>query len=295
MRYSLIVGLIFMAVAALLINELFSNDTLEKYNSDLKFSHKQHVSDLEAECEACHPNAAESTSGTDDLLPKEAYCLECHEKTEETCIQCHNSNTPKMLPRIADYNSMFSHKKHADEGIKCMECHAGVDSKEKVSDGIHLPSMDNCMNCHETPEDIAGCYSCHNKNDNLIPADHSELWKNNHGSFAESSNKECSSCHRESYCIQCHLGKNLFGESHPPEFMLTHSFSYLARESDCASCHVGLTNCIECHTKINFIKPASHNSTPIWLVQHMTEGKINRDLCITCHAPNDPTCIGCHR
>ena len=153
------------------------------------------------------------------------------------------------------------------------------------------------MNCHEVTDDSQDCYKCHTQNEKLKPNEHTNLWKSIHGNFSESSGKNCSSCHTESYCMDCHLGENLFNQSHPPEFMITHAFSYMTRESDCASCHGGYNDCIECHTQIDYVVPMDHNSADWITAGHPLEAKINMDLCVTCHTKADqqqPQCALCH-
>ncbi|MFH1050237.1 MAG: hypothetical protein V1779_04815 [bacterium] len=276
-----------ISIIATLMAENTSGDT------DLIFSHKKHMEEAGAECDACHSGAAESTKGTDDLLPKEEACLACHDKNDMGCKTCHKSGEkPVLLPRIENYSPMFNHAKHIEEGKKCLDCHSGIDRKESPV-GRHLPDMNKCMTCHETPENIAGCYLCHNKDENLKPKDHNELWAVNHGSFKETSTNNCAVCHTENYCFKCHKGENLFNNSHPPEFIMTHSMSYIMKESNCSSCHEGLESCRECHTKLNYIKPANHAVN--WNSLHKIEARMNYENCIVCHSDNDPTCMDCHR
>ena len=124
------------------------------------------------------------------------------------------------------------------------------------------------------------------------------MWSKNHGKFKEAGSSNCTTCHTQNYCIDCHKGENLFGESHPPEFILTHSMSFLARESDCQACHKDRDFCVECHTEVNYVVPATHglfNWKP-WISGslHIIEGKLNSDYCGVCHIEADPSCTGCH-
>ena len=278
---------------AMIIAGTFITQSGETQQGGLKFSHAQHVLENELECIMCHEGAESSTSGTDDLLPKEEVCLTCHEKTEDNCIMCHtNPENIQMIPRIDDYNPLFSHAKHAEEGYSCDNCHEGV-SESKTIEEQHLPDMASCMECHEVPEDLNECYVCHVPDFNLEPESHTELWVSNHGSFMASEGKDCETCHTEDYCVTCHLGQDVFAEAHPPEFMITHSVSYMMRESDCASCHGGFDYCIECHMEVNYIIPVTH-SVPNWRYQHTIEGRVNSDQCVVCHRGSDPTCMVCH-
>ncbi len=294
MKRYIIIGSIFSLLIISLIATLLAGTLQQQDEPDLNFSHKLHVTEQSIECSTCHSNANGSVSGTDDLLPKEKICLDCHEKKDNNCTLCHKSGkNPVLIERINNYLPKFTHKFHIDNGAKCETCHKGIENQESVSNERFLPKMENCYSCHEIPETIAGCYECHNADEHLKPTDHSDLWQQNHGNFHESGNRKCSTCHTDNYCTECHSGENLASQSHPPQFIMTHSISYLSRESDCQTCHGGLDYCIECHTKVNYIKPITHNISN-WISLHQMEGKTNYDLCVVCHSAGDPTCLRCH-
>lgn len=264
------------------------------WKSDLVFSHKFHIDDAGADCDACHADAAASISGKDDLLPKKQTCFECHDEDME-CSDCHKQpDSPVILPRVTEYLSKSNHKIHSEKDIACLKCHTGIDAKESVTSGMHLPDMDNCMTCHKTPEEMDGCYLCHTENEDLKPSDHSMAWSKAHGMFSETESQNCKSCHTEAYCIECHQGQNLFGENHPPDFISTHGMSYMVRESDCASCHNGKDYCIECHVEINHVVPVNHSLADWKSTMHGEEAKRDFDNCTVCHYDNDIYCSGCH-
>jgi hypothetical protein len=154
------------------------------------------------------------------------------------------------------------------------------------------------MTCHKLTENTNDCYLCHNKKQDLTPSNHDALWGENHGLFSSAGAEDCKSCHTDNFCINCHKGENLFGESHPPQFILTHGISFMARESDCFACHQDRDYCIECHTKVNYVVPATH-MMPNWKPYmpnsaHIEIGRTNTELCAVCHEQADPGCIGCH-
>ena len=106
MKKSIIIlsGLILLCVTiiATLIAENRSDEP------DLNFSHKKHLEEAGADCDACHSNASTSIKGTDDLLPKEESCLSCHNKEEMGCKSCHKSaEKPVLMPRIINYSALF--------------------------------------------------------------------------------------------------------------------------------------------------------------------------------------------
>ena len=264
------------------------------WDSDLIFSHKFHTEEADATCNDCHAKAAESHNAADDLLPDMETCYNCHDEEDTDCTSCHkNGEEPVLLPRINNYITHFSHKAHIDRDTECETCHSGISAKEFVTEGMHLPTMETCMNCHDVPQTTEGCYLCHDKNESIIPANHMENWKRSHGSYAETGSENCNSCHQKSYCIDCHQGDNLMNQSHPAEFILTHSASYLTRESSCFTCHQNTNYCIECHTTINYIVPINH-SAPDWASQHAVEARIDYDRCTVCHTSGDDACIQCH-
>ncbi len=264
------------------------------WDSDLIFSHKFHAEEADANCDDCHAKAAESQIAADDLLPDMETCYNCHDEEDTDCTSCHkNGEEPVLLPRIDNYIAHFSHKAHIDRNTECETCHAGISAKEIVNEGMHLPTMETCMSCHDVPQTTEGCYLCHDKSESIIPANHIENWKQSHGSYAETGSQNCNSCHQKSYCIDCHQGDNLMNKSHPAEFILTHSASYLARESSCFTCHQNTNYCIECHTTINYIVPINH-SAPDWASQHAVEARIDYDRCTVCHTNGDDACIQCH-
>ena len=283
----------------IVVSLLFSGLVLAaniQWKSDLKFSHKFHIDEAEVECVACHAKAKTSITGTDDLLPSMETCYTCHDEDDTECTTCHaQPDEPVILPRIEQYAAKFSHQKHLQQkGVSCVTCHEGVEQKEQVESGMHLPTMATCMNCHETPETVAGCYSCHLIGDQLKPADHLSGWDKNHGLVSAEGSETCKSCHTDNYCITCHQGENVNSEAHPPQFIATHGLSYEMRESDCATCHESKQFCIDCHMNVSAARPANHN-LPDWQAEgHGQAARDDYDICSVCHQPNDALCIQCH-
>ncbi len=267
-----------------------------QWKSDLTFSHKFHVEEAEVECLACHAAAKTSQSGTDDLLPAMETCYSCHDEEDTECSTCHaQPDEPVILPRIEQYAAKFNHQKHVQQkGVTCITCHEGVAQKETVQSGMHLPKMATCMNCHETPETVAGCYSCHLIGDPLKPADHLSGWDKNHGLVSAEDPETCKSCHTDNYCITCHQGENVNGTAHPPQFIATHSLSYKMQETDCATCHESKQFCIDCHVNVSGARPADHN-LPDWAAtEHGKAAQADYDRCTVCHTGEELLCTQCH-
>jgi len=277
------------------------------WESDLVFSHKYHAEEAGAECSDCHGKVAESVKGTDDLLPEMETCYSCHDE-DMACESCHlQGEDPIILPRVEKYSEKFNHKIHTENNVSCEKCHTQIANKEKVNSGMHLPVMNDCMTCHETPDELNGCYSCHTQDENLIPQDHVASWKTEHGLFSESE-ASCQNCHTESYCIDCHQGENTMSQTHPADFIITHGMSFVMRETDCETCHESVDYCVECHVNINYVQPVSHMLNS-WKYQsgnndtfdpriHADEAKINFETCAVCHQVGDDLwtekCSECH-
>lgn len=267
--------------------------TFINWESDLVFSHKFHAEDAEAECSDCHSKATESIKGTDDLLPEMETCYSCHDEDMD-CESCHlNGEEPIILPRIEKYSEKFNHKIHAENEISCEKCHADVLVKEKVNSGLHLPAMDDCMVCHDTPDDLNGCYLCHTENEKLVPENHIASWKVDHGLYSESDNS-CQNCHTESYCIDCHQGENLSSQTHPADFIITHGMSFQVRELDCETCHQSVDYCVECHVQVNYVVPVNHRVEDWTGRKHAEEARMNFETCSVCHVSGEDRCSDCH-
>jgi len=281
-----------LLVTALLISVLTAGNI--QWKSDLIFSHKYHHEEVEAECLTCHAGADTSRFGSDDLLPTMQTCYNCHDEDTE-CSVCHQQpDEPIILPRITEYSAKFNHKRHLAKNIPCTKCHAGVALAQTVTESTHLPQMALCMNCHHTPQTTAGCYKCHQRNENLEPANHLADWRHNHGMVSESGGQNCKSCHTEDYCTNCHQGDNLNNLAHPADFIITHSISYKMRESDCVSCHQGKQYCVECHTQVNFVVPADHHLSDWSTEGHAQAARNDYDTCTVCHPSGDLICSPCH-
>ncbi len=271
------------------------------WQSDLIFSHQFHAQDAEATCEDCHGKAMTSITGFDDLLPEMETCWSCHDEGAD-CEMCHkNGEDPVLLPRVSNYAPKFNHKLHIDNGATCASCHTNIADKSEVNSGMHLPVMDDCMDCHETPETTAGCYKCHTLDQELKPVDHALTWNHSHGVAAQSGSQNCNSCHTEQFCTECHYGENLQSETHPADFIATHGMAFVMRESDCGQCHDNKNDCIDCHRYVNNIKPVNHNIST-WkekiqkddIFEHAAEAKADPEICTVCHVQNDPVCLDCH-
>ena len=119
-----------------------------------------------------------------------------------------------------------------------------------------------------------------------------------HGAIASSGELQCSSCHTQSYCSQCHAGERVTRRYHPANFLASHAPQAYGRESDCASCHSTEAFCRSCHrqaglaAKTNARSTVFHNAEPLWLLQHGGAARQDINACATCH--QQTYCLQCH-
>jgi hypothetical protein len=271
---------------------------------ELIFSHTFHVAEQELECTDCHGGAEQSETGLDNLLPSMELCGDCHEVDDnDNCAMCHSDvDNAVEVPRIDDYSQKFSHVIHLSYGFECTTCHEAVAAKDEVEPYI-LPTMAQCVDCHDRNAASQECLTCHVETDNLEPASHTANWLHAHGDLAQSDlraetgNLTCATCHDSSFCQDCHEGDNIDRRTHPLNWQFTHSLQAQGEQTQCASCHVETTFCIDCH-RDNLVLPLNHR--PGWVNRvtggrHRTEALNDLATCMSCHEENAETiCQPCH-
>ena len=266
---------------------------------ELIFSHKYHAKEVEADCIDCH-KAGESDLSADNLLPDMDKCYTCHD-SEEECSMCHkDADNAVEYPRITDYIAKFSHKQHSGKSFTCETCHDKVGSSENIMDK-HLPEMNKCTECHTITSQDDYCYICHNREENLKPADHNLTWDKHHGISAHAERDECSSCHYENMCLDCHRKDNLDRYVHPLNYVNNHGLYAKGNKDNCLTCHEEYSSCLDCHRQ-RMVMPRNH-ATANWSNRttgggHALAAKLDLDYCISCHsdaAGGDPVCVQCHQ
>jgi hypothetical protein len=313
-------------------------ETGNERSSGIKFSHKTHVGDVGAECIACHPGAPASTLSADKLGSSHESCTTCHEEQViNDCAYCHTDPDNIVAGPVMDREIIFAHNQHvAMAGVECTTCHAGIENVD-LGSSMPLPAMATCNTCHNDRKATNACESCHTDFVNLFPADHSESnFLRNHKDMTRlgALDASCQTCHTETFCQQCHQGAGLKGftkrdltteprgktstrdgkdqmvlqNAHELNYRFTHGFDAKSRQSDCASCHVQETFCVECHqaggniTQLTF-KPASHAVPGFTTLGpgsggglHADEARRDIETCMSCHNVEgaDPTCMTCH-
>ncbi len=183
-----------------------------------------------------------------------------------SCVQKGKVNYSKQVGAIA----RFKHSYHKEfiEKHGCVPCHQmNVKIKwtelEQVDKGIHkldMPSKVTCHYCHNNPKTPAKdaptqCYICHYNMKEIEPANHKNPnWTKVHKLAYEANPKECSNCHKQVFCIDCHIRRGVIQHMvHPRNYEYTHSIEAAADPGKCSKCHhIGF--CMECHTKGTWTK-----------------------------------------
>jgi len=286
--------IIFSAIAAVLLVISF---ILFAQELELIFSHKYHAEEIGAICTDCHP-AGESELASDNLLPDMDGCYTCHDEEEE-CTYCHKDpDNAIAYPRITEYIAKFSHKQHAQKDVECEACHEGVAESDNIHDK-HLPSMQDCMTCHPLTMSADYCYVCHDKSEDLKPADNNLSWNKDHGLASYTDQSSCESCHHENMCLDCHQNDNLDHKVHPLNYEYTHGIHARGNKDNCLTCHEEQAFCMDCHRQ-RMVMPRTHSranwSNTTTGGGHARAAKLDLDSCISCHSDTqgDPVCAACH-
>lgn len=287
------------------------------------FSHEKHVVDEEIECEECHAAIGESEQVTASAFPSEEQCLECHEKEDDGCGQCH---ADPASPRTWEYHRLggvvFSHATHmeAEDGIRCVRCH-GDAVKARSAGATGTPGMqDVCMDCHRNDFRKIDCKMCH---EDLVenPArpvslfSHDANFELRHGTLARGDEKVCSHCHRQDYCSDCHnrlegmppalkhserVDRDLI---HRGDFLTRHFIDARADPAKCGKCH-NPNQCSACHDRMGVGAGSGRavNRHPGgWMNPASPDfhgAKARRDIvaCASCHDQGAASnCVKCHR
>ena len=293
----------------------------------MKFSHKLHVKDAGVACADCHASAPTSVLSADNLRAGHANCESCHsEQIEKTCTFCHTSEDPAEYVAAVpgDRELVFSHQQHIQvQSVACETCHAGIDAEEAPV-GDRIPTMSTCNACHDNVAASNACETCHTNLVALRPAEHNRTdFASQHRKVAQKLDANCSSCHAEETCQECHNGTELqkvnlpgndlqtphaprlmtFGKGkvqtalnvHDGNFRFTHGLAARGKAQECQTCHDQQEFCSTCHFaggNINqeVFKPASHDAPGFVTIgvgtgggAHSRLAKKDMESCASCH------------
>jgi hypothetical protein len=160
---------------------------------------------------------------------------------------------------------------------------------------------------------ISECNSCH-KTEGIAP-NHDGDWLRGHRTLAAKPGSNCSQCHTQAFCLDCHKGGGINAElkpegfrrdfapsSHRSDFISIHPIKALDNPQTCYRCHEQ-KQCTQCHSRFPkgslrikshlILGPNAQQYAPA-LNEHATEARRNLQSCATCH-PDGDVCVQCHR
>ena len=145
-------------------------------------------------------------------------------------------------PALAVQFNHDEHQTYMDEEPACFNCH-------KPDAKVIVPAKEECLECHE--EDFYAEVS--------FPGTktHGPVWSLNHRVPAKSGSIDCSACHEQNFCLECHkagfademgeIGNNMINV-HRSEFHVSHPIAARTDPQLCSSCHENKF-CVDCHVR----------------------------------------------
>lgn len=156
----------------------------------------------------------------------------------------------------------------------------------------------------ESHKDYAGmkiseCNSCHKGEG--VALNHDADWVRGHRVVASKAGNNCSQCHDQAYCLDCHTGggidvnlttqnyrRDYIPKSHRSDWLEIHPIKAHDNPQTCTRCHTEQKFCTECHSRF---KPAD-----LAFVSHRRQF---RDINLTSIGPNHANftsamCPTCH-
>jgi hypothetical protein len=221
----------------------------------------------------------------------------------EECAFCHVPAVDTKLAeaRILDFPSPASH-----EAPRFIASHGALAKQ----------AAETCATCH----DRSSCSGCHGGASHVpsavlempqpradgprgVPIQggsgagyHPPGFSQRHATAASTGQADCTTCHSESSCIECHdgLGSPSF---HPLNFLASHGPEAYGRVSDCRSCHNSEAFCRECHLNVGMrgeggLVAPFHDGQALWVLSHPQAARQDLESCVSCHQQND--CLRCH-
>jgi hypothetical protein len=186
-------------------------------------------------------------------------------------------------------------------GLICLQQQSYANKKESHSEYAKM--------------EIRECNSCH-KGEGVSP-NHDADFLRGHRVLAGKAGNNCSQCHDQAWCLDCHQGgllsgtnleKENFGrdshpKSHRSDFISIHPIQAQNNQQQCTRCH-DQKYCTACHSRFpkGSLRIKSHNPlgsgsqqyvATNWRSEHTEEARRNLQSCQTCH-PEGDVCIQCH-
>ncbi|MEW5702574.1 MAG: cytochrome c3 family protein [Candidatus Zixiibacteriota bacterium] len=317
MKRSILISAIVSGAAILSVATVSARKKL-----DFSFSHRTHLEKVGVTCDACHAGATTAITAAVNLLPQPDVCITCHEEADFPG----KNYTPDILP---EREVIFDHQKHVDSlKLLCNVCHADVERAGKAPSAA-LPAMSVCVDCHRQKGISDDCSICHTRVETRRPADHVADWMLDHMEVARQEARTCETCHRQTYCQECHagpaLGLAVKGDASAPvdhigplataqegkdililqrvhelNYRYIHPVDVKSKKSDCSVCHETRAFCVTCHKPENDLeryRPVWHDVSAFTFSGHAELARNDIEVCARCHDRDvaEPTCLRCHR
>jgi hypothetical protein len=175
-----------------------------------------------------------------------------------------------------------------------------------------------CLTCHDGEAAPSECSTCHLSDLGVLRTEldgrslapsgvvygdaHDLAFALDHGAAASRDPAYCASCHRESFCSDCHVGVIKPMEFHPADYALLHAVDGRRNDPDCSTCHRQQSFCVGCHERSGVGLRAASDFDPDadelrfhpddWETGHAREARANLDACAACH--REDSCLECH-
>lgn len=189
------------------------------------------------------------------------------------------------LGAVPAFAAEFDHAFHLNtlQGMPCSTCHV-KDAESIVPDKKLV-----CSQCHDADfyekASLPGLKT------------HGPTWALNHRQYAKGHVVDCSACHEQDFCLECHtdagtadefgkFGNNMVNV-HRSDFRVTHPIAARTNPQLCASCHEK-SFCVKCHEEFDRDDLAGVSHRRGWSdlkVAGTPHSSFTEDQCQTCH-PN---------
>ena len=253
-----------------------------------EFPHEKHAALASDGCETCHAGIY-SGDAAQNVSVNPALCGGCHNGQAFVAVDW-QGYTPR------ESGLKFEHATHPRIG--CKTCHGVPDGEGDMA--VQAASGETCLVCHGNGATdhfevgVNPCETCH-----YDPAPgHTPGWKTQHSTAAAAQLPNCTSCHKETYCVDCHDGPvNPDFEYHPANFVMRHGAESWASPMECSECHSREVFCRDCHSNQGVAQDGRtsggyHDGVANWLQQHGVAARQGMDSCVGCHQQTE--CMACH-
>jgi hypothetical protein len=274
----------------------------------------------------------------------DANCMFCH--AQESCSRCHvNAGQVDAIAALPSDARVASLEAGRPGRWPLPESHERSDWAT-VHGAEAAEAIGGCANCHARPS----CTTCHGEGAPFLaslpmpveggpagvqvralrPPGHTFAFASQHATAASLGLPNCSACHAESECADCHALRGTgqpplpsvpsarhepreadeapgvaavpsaepAGGFHPVNFLQRHAAEAYSVRADCSSCHSTEVFCRTCHTNLGFGDDgatrgnAFHDAQPDWLLAHGQAARQGMEECASCHQQD--SCLRCH-